>query len=71
LWLKLAALQYIEEQTKIGPVLLLDDFFSELDEANREKLAPYLTTHQVIMTSAEPLEFLPDEYKHGQVITLT
>lgn len=36
LWLKLAELTYIEDQTDEKPTLLLDDIFSELDHEHRE-----------------------------------
>ena len=68
LWLKIAALQFIERETHITPVLLLDDMFSELDETNREIIFKLFSGRQVIMTSAEELEMLPPECKEGKVI---
>ncbi len=68
LWLKVAALLYIEKQTQITPVLLLDDLFSELDETNREIIFSLFTGRQVIMTSAEEIGVLPPESTHGKVI---
>ena len=70
LWLKVAALQFIEKETKITPVLLLDDMFSELDETNREIIFQLFEGRQVIMTSAEELAMLPPECTKGKVIDL-
>ncbi len=70
LWLKLGQLMYIEKETGITPILLLDDIFSELDDTNREIIFPLFTNHQVIMTSAEQLEALPDECGSGKLIEL-
>lgn len=54
LYLKLAELAYIEEITKIKPILLLDDIFSELDHMHREIVMETINNHQVIITSADP-----------------
>lgn len=70
LWLKVAQLQFIEHETQIVPILLLDDIFSELDDVNRSILFPLFENHQVIMTSAEQLGVLPEECKKGIVISL-
>ncbi len=70
LWLKIAALQFIEKETKITPVLLLDDMFSELDETNREIIFTLFANRQVIMTSAEELKMLPEECTKGKIIEL-
>ncbi len=40
-------------QTKIKPVILLDDVFSELDEQRRSKLIENLSGHQIFITSTE------------------
>lgn len=70
LWLKIAQLQFIETETDISPVLLLDDVFSELDEQNREILFSLFQNHQVILTSAEELVALPPEVKQGKVLSI-
>ena len=70
LWFKVAQLQFIEHETSIVPILLLDDIFSELDDENRSIMFPLFENHQVIMTSAEEQEVLPPEYATGSVITL-
>lgn len=53
LWLKLAELSYVEEITKIKPILLLDDIFSELDHMHRKIVMQTFNNHQVIITSAD------------------
>lgn len=60
LWLKIAALQFIEQETGEVPVLLLDDIFSELDDTNRHLVTALFTGRQVIGTSAEPDANIPD-----------
>lgn len=69
-WLKIAQLQFIERETRIVPILLLDDLFSELDEVNRSILFPLFADHQVILTSAEPLDVLPPGAKDGAIVQL-
>jgi DNA replication and repair protein RecF len=53
LWLKLAELSYIEQETGDRPVLLLDDIFSELDVSHRELIASVVKRQQTIITSAD------------------
>ncbi len=53
LWLKLAELSYIEQQTGERPILLLDDIFSELDEEHRKLVLDVIGRQQTIITSAE------------------
>lgn len=54
LWLKLAELAYIEEQTDEKPTLLLDDIFSELDHEHREVVMKTVGNQQTIVTTADP-----------------
>ncbi len=70
LWLKLAALLFIEEQTDQSPILLLDDIFSELDEQNREIVLQLLANYQSIITSAEELSMLPSSVQAAKLIQL-
>lgn len=70
LWLKIASLAFLEEETNCSALLLLDDIFSELDQANRELLFSFFGNHQFIMTSAEPIAALPSLFQGGDVITL-
>ncbi len=60
LWLKIAALQFVEQETNEIPVLLLDDIFSELDDTNRQLVTSLFDGRQVIGTSAEPEISLPE-----------
>ncbi|MBI5619520.1 DNA replication and repair protein RecF [Candidatus Gottesmanbacteria bacterium] len=53
LWLKLAELSFIEQQTGERPILLLDDIFSELDEEHRRLVLDVVGKQQTIITSAE------------------
>lgn len=70
LWLKVSQLQFIEQETRVTPVLLLDDIFSELDNSNRKLIFSLFVNRQVIMTSAEPLEVLPENLRSAQKIYL-
>lgn len=54
LWLKLSELNFIESITKTKPTLLLDDIFSELDEAHRELVYEISKNQQTIITTADP-----------------
>jgi len=54
LWLKLAELAYIENETKEKPTLLLDDIFSELDHEHREIVMEAAKGQQTIITTADP-----------------
>ncbi len=54
LWLKIAELEYIEEQTGKRPVLLLDDIFSELDHKHRDIVMDIVKDQQTIITTADP-----------------
>jgi len=49
--LKRAELQYITEKTGEKPLLLLDDVFSELDEARQMALGELLEEYQTILTT--------------------
>jgi DNA replication and repair protein RecF len=53
LWLKLAELQFIEEQTRERPVLLLDDIFSELDDKHDKMVMEILGKQQTIVSTTD------------------
>ncbi|MDP1722230.1 MAG: DNA replication and repair protein RecF [Candidatus Gottesmanbacteria bacterium] len=53
LWLKLAELSYIEQESGERPILLLDDIFSELDEGHRRLVVDLVGKQQTILTSAD------------------
>jgi DNA replication and repair protein RecF len=56
--LKLAVSALLEERKAFRPVLILDDLFSELDEAVRASLKRYLVeiSNQIFITSTEPMD---------------
>lgn len=53
LWLKLAELAYIHDQTGNRPILLLDDIFSELDSEHRSFVFDLMRKQQTIVTTTE------------------
>jgi DNA replication and repair protein RecF len=67
--LKMGELYYVEAMKKIKPVLLLDDIFSELDEAHREEVLRVTEGRQVIVTTAEESEV--GKFKMANLISLS
>lgn len=61
LWMKLAELAFIEQEMGERPILLLDDIFSELDDAHRKLVVDLIGKQQTILTSADEgiLEMIP------------
>ncbi len=55
--LKMAELEVIEEEIGEAPILLLDDFMSELDQTRRKNFLQYIQNAQVIITGTEKMEF--------------
>ena len=53
LFLKIGAMQYVEEKLQVKSILLLDDIFSELDQIHREEVVKMTSGRQTIVTSAE------------------
>jgi DNA replication and repair protein RecF len=51
--LKLAELAYVQQQSDVSPILLLDDVFSELDEQRRAYLINTLGEYQSIITTTD------------------
>lgn len=51
--LKFIEANLIHDKTNLKPIILLDDVFSELDEARRHHLINNFKNHQVIITSVE------------------
>ena len=51
--LKLLEVQSIEKIRNTKPILLLDDVFSELDGARRQRLTGYLQDHQTFITTTD------------------
>ncbi len=53
--LKLTELKIIEEQIGEKPILLLDDFMSELDENRRNNLTNAIDNNQVFITCTDKI----------------
>lgn len=51
--LKLCEIDFIENQLSRRPILLLDDIFSELDDAHREAVLEIVNLQQTIITTAD------------------
>ena len=71
--LKLAELQVIYDEIGEYPILLLDDFMSELDKTRRKNFLENIEGTQVIITGTEKLdienlEYLEYNVSNGQVI---
>lgn len=60
--LKLAELKIIYDEIGENPILLLDDFMSELDEKRREKLLKNIKDTQVIITCTDRIDIENLEY---------
>lgn len=54
LWLKMAELKFIKDNTGEKPILLLDDIFSELDHTHRSLVIGASESQQTIITTADP-----------------
>ena len=68
--LKLAELEVIYDEIGEYPILLLDDFMSELDKERREKFLENIKENQVIITSTDKFEIKDSNYycvKSGKV----
>ena len=73
LTLKLAELNLIYDEIGEYPILLLDDFMSELDKSRRESLVKHIKETQVIITCTDKLalenfEYLEYNVKEGKII---
>ena len=64
--LKLTELAIIEEEVGEKPILLLDDFMSELDENRRNRFLEKITQNQVIITCTEKLKGIEGKTFHVQ-----
>ena len=68
----MSELEIIKEETGESPILLLDDFMSELDSKRRKNLLSNIGDTQVIITCTDEMEnnFLGNIYKvkEGKVI---
>ncbi len=61
--LKMAELQVVSDEIGDSPVLLLDDFMSELDEKRRKVLLEKIKENQVIITCTDKIELKEDKNK--------
>ncbi len=74
--LKIAEMQVIYDEIGEYPILLLDDFMSELDEKRRKNFLEYIENTQVIITCTDKIEnFKKDmkifQVKKGEISTCT
>jgi DNA replication and repair protein RecF len=51
--IKLAEVAYVESQTTIPPILLLDDIFAEFDHDRRERIVSLLHRYQSVLTTTD------------------
>ena len=61
--LKLSELQVVSDEIGDTPILLLDDFMSELDEKRRTVLLEKIKNNQVIITCTDKIEFKDNKNK--------
>ena len=61
--LKLSELQIVSEEIGDSPILLLDDFMSELDEKRRNILLEKIKDYQVIITCTDKIDFVDSKNK--------
>ena len=71
--LKLSELQVVYDEIGEYPILLLDDFMSELDEVRRKNFLNNIKNTQVILTGTDKIELSDVEYssfnvKEGKII---
>lgn len=64
--LKACVIEYFTENSEYRPILLLDDVFSELDEARRKLILEWQNEYQIFLTTAADIP----EITHGQVFTI-
>lgn len=61
--IKLSELEIIKEDTDENPILLLDDFMSELDKERRENFLEDVKDTQVVITCTDRLELKNENKK--------
>jgi DNA replication and repair protein RecF len=58
--LKLASLEILKSESKLGdPILILDDVFAELDKDRREKLSDLVRQNEQVLITAAVIEDVP------------
>lgn len=59
--LKLASLEILKQESKLGdPILILDDVFAELDKDRREKLSDLVQQNEQVLITAAVIEDVPE-----------
>jgi DNA replication and repair protein RecF len=59
--LKLASLEILKSESKLGdPILVLDDVFAELDKDRREKLSDLVQQNEQVLITAAVIEDVPN-----------
>ncbi len=59
--LKLASLEILKSESKLGdPILILDDVFAELDKDRREKLSDLVQQNEQVLITAAVIEDVPE-----------
>lgn len=59
--LRLASLELLKQESKLGdPILILDDVFAELDSNRREKLAELVENNEQVLITAAVVEDVPE-----------
>ena len=61
--LKISEMQVIYDEIGEYPILLLDDFMSELDEKRRKNFLEYIENTQVIITCTDKIDNINKDYK--------
>ena len=74
--LKIAEMQVIYDEIGEHPILLLDDFMSELDEKRRKNFLEYIENTQVVITCTDKIENIKKEknifqVKKGEILPCT
>jgi DNA replication and repair protein RecF len=58
--LKLAALEILKQESRLGdPILILDDVFAELDKERRKKLSELVQGNEQVIITAAVIEDVP------------
>lgn len=59
--LKLASLEILKQESRLGdPILILDDVFAELDQDRRKKLSELVLQNEQVLITAAVIEDVPD-----------
>lgn len=66
--LKLASLELLKQESRVGdPILILDDVFAELDAARREKLASLVFNNEQVLITAAVIEDVPESLRSHKI----